>query len=150
MATANDNMLPEMTEDNLSIFIDCWEGFPCLWNPQNRDYKNKGEKAKALKNIAVSLAFRRCLFHHRYQNRNAMQSQPPKLLRLWAQPFCSNNNIREFASALKINQLKTRASFRWTSSASYCWRKYTSLNLEQTVALVARAKPESSEASSGS
>lgn len=42
MAARDD--LPNLSADETFMFLDLWEGFPCLCNLKDHDYKNMGEK----------------------------------------------------------------------------------------------------------
>ena len=44
-----------LNDEDCGVFIDLWESNPCLWDPANRDYKDRNRKLAAQINIADAM-----------------------------------------------------------------------------------------------
>ena len=44
-----------LSDDQTGVLIDLWEAHPCLWNPQNTNYKDRTAKLRARMEIAAAM-----------------------------------------------------------------------------------------------
>ena len=48
----DDGVDISLGSEEVDVFVDLWEAQRCLWDPADRDYKNRGARGTAMASIA--------------------------------------------------------------------------------------------------